>query len=65
MSNGVAILITMGVTAIFLWAFRPITPLKIFGFVLFLAAIWFIRQVIDFGYNPLEGQVPDVEINRK
>lgn len=64
MSNGVFILVIMGITAVLLWAFRPITPLKIFGFVVFLAAVWFIRQVIDFGYNPLEGNVPDVEIKR-
>lgn len=64
MSPGVTILVIAAVTAIFLWAFRPITPLKIFGFILFIGAVWFIRQVIDFGYNPLEGNVPDVEINR-
>lgn len=64
MSNGVFILVIMGVTAVLLWAFRPITPLKILGFVLFIAAIWFIRQVVDFGYNPVEGNIPDVEINR-
>jgi hypothetical protein len=64
MSNGVGILIIMGLTAFFIWAFRPITIWKIFGFVLFLGAVWFIRQVIDFGYNPLEGNIPDVEINR-
>lgn len=65
MSDGVTILIIMGVTALLLWAFRPITIPKIFGAILFIAAIWFIRQVIDFGYNPLEGNVPDVEINPK
>ena len=65
MNDGVTILIVAGVTAVLLWAFRPITPLKIAGFVVFLAAVWFIRQVIDFGYNPLEGNIPDVEINQK
>ena len=64
MADGVVILIIAGVTAVLLWAFRPITPLKIFGFILFIAAVWFIRQVVDFGYNPIEGQIPDVEINR-
>ena len=64
MSNGVMILITMWVTVFFIWAFRPITFWKIMGFVAFLGLIWFYRQVIDFGYNPLEGNVPDVEIKR-
>jgi len=64
MNDGVFVLVIMGVTAALLWAFRPITIWKIFGFVAFLATVWFIRQVIDFGYNPLEGQIPDVEIQR-
>lgn len=65
MSPGVTVLIIAALTALFLWAFRPITLPKIFGFCLFIAAIWLIRQVIDFGYNPLEGTVPDVEIKKK
>jgi hypothetical protein len=65
MSPGVAVLLTIAATALFIWAFRPITLPKVFGFCLFIAAIWFIRQVIDFGYNPLEGNIPDVEINKK
>jgi len=65
MSNGVAVLLTMGLTAVFIFMFRPITLPKVAGFVLFIAAIWLIRQVIDFGYNPLEGKVPDVQINKR
>lgn len=64
MSPGVSILIVAALTAFFIWAFRPITIAKVFGFVLFIAAVWLIREVIDFGYNPIEGQVPDVEIKR-
>lgn len=64
MNDGTFILIIMGVTAVLMWAFRPITFWKVMGFVAFIAMVWLIRQVIDFGYNPLEGQIPDVEINR-
>lgn len=64
MKDGVLILGIAGVTALLMWAFRPITVWKIFGFVAFIALVWFIRQVVDFGYNPIEGQIPDVEINR-
>lgn len=65
MDPGVTVVIVAAATAFFIWAFRPITLPKILGFVLFIGAVWLIRQVIDFGYNPLEGNVPNVEINKK
>lgn len=63
------VLAAMAAMAVLIWVFRPITVKKVIAVVAVIAVVWYIREVLDFGRNPIDDipavpdVVPDVEIN--